>query len=328
MNNKFSDIDKVIITAWLFFGAGVGAFVAPLFRASLMLAGGIGLFAGATVAYVLFFEPWRRRYGLLFPYPTEEDDLAEDEDDETESDISEFIIKDSFEAEGVISEDDVVFNNSEVDETDASEFEDNSEVVAENEAKENDTDASELEEDIEFPDDESDEELEIDDIESEEYEDEDLSDGEDSELDESEEDKSLEEDDESEEQDSLAAFHGSRNQIHSSYNEDEEPQGFKAWITPVRLPITLAIAWFFISGYISSNHSEIIKTVSSYFPAWFFTILPILFLIGLSGLIGVLFRERDDSLEISSEENAAYLINLLKIFTGWGIGIYAILVNI
>lgn len=327
MNNKFSDIDKVIITAWLFFGAGVGAFVAPLFHASLMLAGGIGLFAGATVAYVLFFEPWRRRYGLLFPYPTEGDDLAEDEDedDETESDISEFI-RDSFEAEGLISEDDIVFNNGEVDEADASEVEVNSEVVAENEAEENDTDASELEEDIEFSDDESDEELEIDDIESEE--DEDLSDEEDSELDESEEDESLEEDDESEEQDSLAAFHGSRNQVHSSYNEDEEPQGFKSWITPVRLPITLAIAWFFIAGYISSNHSEIIKTVSSYFPAWFFTILPILFLIGLSGLIGVLFRERDDSLEISSEENAAYLINLLKIFTGWGIGIYAILVNI
>lgn len=329
MNNKFSDIDKVIITAWLFFGAGVGAFVAPLFKASLMLAGGIGLFAGATVAYILFFEPWRLRYGLLFPYPTEEDDLAENEDDETESDISEFI-KDSFESEGLISEDDIVFNNGKVDESDTKEAEDNSEIIAEDEAEENDIDSSEPEEDIKFSEDESDEELETDEIEDEEYENEDLPEEEDSELGESEEDESLEEDDELEEQDALPAFYGNRNQIHSSYDEyeSEEPQGFKAWTTPTRLPIILAIAWFFISGYISSNHSEIIKTVPHYSPVWFFTVLPILFLIGLSGLIGVLFRERDESLEISPKENAAYLINLLKIFTGWGIGVYAILVNL
>jgi hypothetical protein len=319
MNNKFSDIDKAIITAWLFFGAGVGAFVSPLFRLSFFMGGAIGLFLGAGVAYVLFFEPWRKGYGI-FSSPQETDDSSGNE--EEESDISEFI-RDSFEAEGIDTEAEVEFIPGEEDSEEEGELQDESELTDE-ETSEDET-SSDLQEDVEESGnefEEADEELEP----GEEYEMEDESLEEDSELDETEE----ESDEELDEQSTMPAFHTHRNQIHSSYDEydNNEPRGLKAWLTPTQLPITLAGIWFFTSTYISGNYPEITGTIPDYLPVWFFTILPIFFLIGLSGFIGLLFRESSETLEVSVAENATYMINLLKLFTGWGIGLYAILVNL
>jgi hypothetical protein len=310
MNNKFSDIDKAIITAWLFFGAGVGAFVSPLFRLSLFMGGAIGLFLGTSVAYVLFFEPWRKRYGI-FSSPQETDDSSENE--EEESDISEFI-RDSFEAEGIDAEAGVEFIPGDEDSDEEGELQDESELTDE------ETSEDEVSADLEVEVKESDQELEL---EDEEYGSEDES---------LEEDIEEEENDEEalEEQNMMPAFYARSNQIHSSYDEYEnnEPRGLKAWLTPTQLPITLAGVWFFISTYISGNYPEIIGTIPYYLPVWFFTLLPIFFLIGLSGFIGLLFRESNETLEMSVAENATYMINLLKLFIGWGVGLYAILVNL
>jgi len=311
MNNKFSDIDKAIITAWLFFGAGVGAFVSPLFRVSFFMGGVIGLFLGASVAYVLFFEPWRKRHGIFSSLQVK-DDSVEMEDER--SDISEFI-RDSFEAEEIDSDAEVEFTPAEGDPE-----EEDLQDEADEDDPEEDT-AIDLEEESEESDDEveeSDEELEL---EDEEYGSEDES---------LEEDPEEENDGEWEEQSMMPAFYARSDQIHSSYDEYQhsEPRGLRAWLTPTQLPITLAGVWFFTSAYIAGNYPEIIRTIAGGFPIWFFTILPIFFLIGLSGLIGILFRERDETLEISTQENAAYLLNLLKILIGWGAGVYALLVNV
>src|SRR5688572_27253535 len=107
MNNKFSDIDKAIITAWLFFGAGVGVLVAPLFHVSFWASGAMGLFAGAFVDYVLFFEPWR---GPQAPLSSAAEDEQQGSTDDEETDLSEFI-RDSFEAEDLVSQDEIEFKN-------------------------------------------------------------------------------------------------------------------------------------------------------------------------------------------------------------------------
>jgi hypothetical protein len=309
MNNKFSDIDKAIITAWLFFGAGVGAFVSPLFRLSFFMGGAIGLFLGASVAYVLFFEPWRKRYGI-FSSHQETDDSSENE--EGESDISEFI-RDSFEAEGIDAEAEVEFTPGEEDSDEEGELQDESELTDE-ETSEDEISAN-LEEEVE----ESDQELEL---EDQEY---------------GSEDESLEEDIEEEndeealeEQNMLPAFYARSNQIHSSYDEYErnESRGLKAWLIPTQLPITLGVLWFFLSLYFLNKYPGLPGGIEKYFPASLLIVLPSLFLLGLSGLIGILFREQDETLEVSTEANSAYLFNFLKMLVGWGVGLYAILVNL
>jgi hypothetical protein len=308
MNNKFSDIDKAIITAWLFFGAGVGLLVAPLFHVSFWVTGAIGLFAGAFVNYVLFFEPWR---GTQAPLSSATEDAQQASTDDEETDLSEFI-RDSFEAEDLVPQDEIEFKND-VEDTGLH-------------IDEGDADMTELEEDVEedetledIPDneindetDESDDEFDLIDVDEEALEEAGM------------------EGDDLEEQQALPATYRSENQIHSSYDryESNEPQDDKTWTKPTAVLMILAGIWFFISQYISDSDPEATKSMTGHFPSWFFTFLPILFLTGLSGLIGVLFRERDETLEMSAKENAAYLFNLLKVFTGWGVGLYAILINL
>jgi hypothetical protein len=308
MNNKFSDIDKAIITAWLFFGAGVGVLLAPLFHVSFWVTGAIGLFAGTFVNYVLFFEPWR---GTQAPLSSATEDEQQASTDDEETDLSEFI-RDSFEAEDLVPQDEIEFKND---------VEDDGLHI-----DEGDADMTELEEDVEedetldgVPDDEINDEIDESDDEF------DLIDVDEEALEEAE----MEEDD-LEEQQALPSFHRRENQIHSSYDryESNEPQDGKTWMKPTPLLMILAGIWFFISQYISDSYPVATRSITGYFPFWFFTFLPILFLTGLSGLIGILFRERDETLEMSSKEHAAHLFNLLKIFTGWGIGLYAILVNL
>jgi hypothetical protein len=317
MNNKFSDIDKAIITAWLFFGAGVGAFVSPLFRLSFFMGGAVGLFLGASVAYVLFFEPWRKRYGI-FSSPQEMDDSSENE--EKESDISEFI-RDSFEAEGIDAEAEVEFTPGEEDSDEEWELQDESELTDEETSE--DEISADLEEEVE----ESDQEPGL---EDEEYGSEDESLEEEPEFDQTEEDLEEDNDDELEEQSALPAFYARSNQIHSSYDEYErnEPRGLKAWLMPTQLPITLAVLWLFLSLYFLNKYPELPDGIEKYFPASLLIVLPSLFLLGLSGLIGILFREQDETLEVSTEANSVYLFNFLKMFVGWGVGLYAILVNL
>ncbi len=303
MNNKFSDIDKVIITAWLFFGAGVGVFVAPLFHVSFWVTGAIGLFAGVFVDYVLFFEPWRRKYGL-FAYSEQAD---EDPVEEEEPDLSEFI-RDSFEAEGIDPEADIEFKVSE-DDVESDPYEDNPAMEETEELIETDS-SGESEEEIE---DSKDEDDEFDVIE----------------VDEEALKESIEEDD-LEEQQALPAFYKSANQIHSSYDkyESNEPRDDEAWMKPTSLLMILSGIWFLLSGYISGSYPEVTKSITGNFPSWFFTVLPTFFLIGLSGLTGLLFRVGDETQEMSSKEHAAHLFNFVKIFAGWGIGLYAVLVNL
>ncbi len=304
MKNKFSDIDKVIMTAWLFFGTGVGVLVTPLFHVSFWVTGAIGLFAGVFVDYVLFFEPWR---GTQAQPSFSADDEQQASTDDEETDLSEFI-RDSFEAEDLVPQDKIEFKND---------VEDDGLPI-----DERDPDITELDEDIE--EDETLKDVQDDEVNDEIDESEDEFD-----VIEVDEEADIEEDD-LEEQQGLPAFYGNENQIHSSYDkyESNEPKEGKAWIKPTPVLLTLAAIWFLISRYISGNYPEAARSITGHFPTWFFTFLPIFFLIGLSGLIGILFRERDETLEMSSKENAAQLFNLVKIFTGWGIGLYAILVNL
>jgi hypothetical protein len=302
MKNKFSDIDKVIMTAWLFFGAGMGVLVAPLFHVSFWVTGTIGLFAGVFVDYVLFFEPWRRKYGL-FAYSEQTD---EDPVEEEEPDLSEFI-RDSFEAEGIDPEADIEFKVSE-DDVESDPYEDNG-IEETEELIETDF-SVESEEEIEDSEDEDDESDVID-------------------VDEEALKESVEED-ELEEQETIPALYESKNQMHSSYDKYESNglQESSTWMKPAPLLMILAGVWFLISGYISGNYPEVTRSITGHFPSWFFNILPIFFLIGLSGLIDLLFRVRDETLEMSSKEHAEHLFNFVKIFAGWGIGFYAILVNL
>lgn len=345
MNNKFSDIDKVIISAWLFFGAGVGAFISPLFKISPFLSGGFGLLVGAFVAYVLFFLPFRIKRGH-FSYSDDnqmEETIEEDEtstESDEDSDISEFI-KDSIEAEGLNLE---IGTSLNVDDTNSIPTENENLSVAnemlENHASDTNLGAEETEEindnlaeeniaEVEETEIELDENSELEISEDEEInENSELEINEDEEISEDSEAK-ISEEDELEEQDSIPAFYRNRYEVHTDYsNEDNQPKGFKAWVTPTQLPITLSILWFFISNSLLTNNPELKKLITKHFPLFFFTILPIFFLIGLSGLIGIMSRERDETLEISSKENAGYLINILKILIGWGVGVYAILINL
>jgi Ni/Co efflux regulator RcnB len=308
MNNKFSDIDKAIITAWLFFGAGVGVLVAPLFHVSFWASGAMGLFAGAFVDYILFFEPWRGTHAPLSSTDNDEQQAATDDE---EADLSEFI-RDSFEAEDLVPQDEIEFKNDvediglHIDEGDA-DMTALEEDVEEDETLDDVTD-DEINDEI----DESDDEFDLIDVDEEALE-----------------EAGMEEDD-LEEQQALPATYRSENQIHSSYDryESNEPHDGKTWMKPASLLMILAGIWFFISQYITDSYPAATRSITGNFPTWFFTFLPILFLTGLSGLIGILFRDRDETLEMSAKENAAYLFNLLKIFTGWGVGLYAILVNL
>jgi hypothetical protein len=67
------------------------------------------------------------------------------------------------------------------------------------------------------------------------------------------------------------------------------------------------------------------KLVTIYIPVSFFIFIPILFLIGLSGLFGILFVGKNIE-ELNSEENAGYVLNIIKIIASWGIGIYIVVI--
>lgn len=306
MNNRFSDIDKVIITTWLFLGAGVGVFAASIFHASYPVAGAIGFFAGALVDYLLFFKPRREENTSLISVDPQVNSMADEE-----TDIAEFI-RDSFEAGDIIPQDEIEFRyegNIGEENSEGIELEENPEIIVEGG---DETDSSpDHEESIE----ETNNEIEIKDATEEDME-----------L----EDENIDEEN-LEEQSPLPASRGYGSQIHSSsYDqyEGDKPRGTQPWLTPTQFPMALAFLWFFISQLTLDNSSELTKSISAYFPPFLFVIVPICFLIGLSGLIGLLFGKQNEDLEMSSKENAVYLINLLKLFAGWGVGIYVILVNL
>ena len=54
---------------------------------------------------------------------------------------------------------------------------------------------------------------------------------------------------------------------------------------------------------------------------------PVFFLLGLSGLLGILFKSSRENIEITPKERMDSMLNILKILVGWGVGIYIFLKN-
>jgi len=112
-------------------------------------------------------------------------------------------------------------------------------------------------------------------------------------------------------------------EIYSYSTIEDENQTTSWYLTPTGFPITLSILWFFIA-VVAMLFDQVKGFITPYIPISFFIFIPILFLIGLSGIFGVLFIGKDRK-ELSSEENAGYVLNIIKIVAAWGIGIYIVI---
>jgi hypothetical protein len=115
--------------------------------------------------------------------------------------------------------------------------------------------------------------------------------------------------------------------MYNEYDDQEKVTGLKAWFTPVQLPITLAVVWFVILGTIENFIPDARQLIPESISAFTFTILPILFLVGLSGLLGILFKQPNEGLEATPVESKS-TVNILKIVIGWGGGIYFLISNL
>lgn len=109
--------------------------------------------------------------------------------------------------------------------------------------------------------------------------------------------------------------------------ETEKVTGFKALFLPAQLPITLAEAWIVTAVIIQTFFPQIRDVISSFVSFSIFVMLPVFFLLGLSGLLGILFKSSRESIEITSKERMDSMLNILKILVGWGVGIYIFLKN-
>ena len=110
-------------------------------------------------------------------------------------------------------------------------------------------------------------------------------------------------------------------------NDEEENTGLKALFSPTQLPLTLSGLWFIITIIIYNFFPDIRQSIPKSISPANFTILPILFLVGLSGLLGILFKQPSESLETTPREKIAYILNIFKVLMGWG-GIYILIINL
>jgi hypothetical protein len=115
--------------------------------------------------------------------------------------------------------------------------------------------------------------------------------------------------------------------VYSESNDEEKSTGLRAWFTPVQLPITLAAVWFVILVTIENFIPDARQLIPESISAFAFTLLPILFLVGLSGLLGILLKRSGESLDTTPLESAS-IVNILKIVIGWGGGIYFLITKL
>jgi hypothetical protein len=111
------------------------------------------------------------------------------------------------------------------------------------------------------------------------------------------------------------------------YNEDEEKAtGLRRFFTAVNFPITLAVLWLIVLGTAENFIPNARQLIPKFVSPFAFTILPILFLVGLSGLVGILFKQSSENLESTLLESTSN-VNILKLVIGWGGGIYFLIMN-
>jgi hypothetical protein len=132
--------------------------------------------------------------------------------------------------------------------------------------------------------------------------------------------------------------YGSRNEkvennhqpvLYNGYDDSkEEKTGLRALISPVQLPITISIFWLFAILAIYKFIPEISRSFSKFISPSILVVLPVLFLFGLSGFLGILLKQPSESLETASREKASYILNVSKMFIGWGLSIYIFITNI
>jgi hypothetical protein len=115
--------------------------------------------------------------------------------------------------------------------------------------------------------------------------------------------------------------------IYNEYDDEEKLTGLKAWFTPVQLPITLAVVWFVVLSMIGNFIPGARQLIPESISTFAFTILPILFLVGLSGLLGILLKQSSESLDATPLETTS-IANILKIVIGLGGGIYFLITNL
>jgi hypothetical protein len=113
--------------------------------------------------------------------------------------------------------------------------------------------------------------------------------------------------------------------LYEEHANQEKATGLKSYFTPVQLPITLAILWFFVPAIMKEAVPDINERIPKPFSMGTITFLPILFLVGLNGLLGILLKPMSDNLETTPEEKRSYILNILKILICWGIDIYVLL---
>jgi hypothetical protein len=113
--------------------------------------------------------------------------------------------------------------------------------------------------------------------------------------------------------------------LYEEHASQEKVTGLKSYFTPVQLPITLAILWFFVPAIMKEAVPDINERIPKPFSMGTITFFPILFLVGLNGLLGILLKPMSDNLETTGEEKRSYILNILKILICWGIDIYVLL---
>lgn len=115
--------------------------------------------------------------------------------------------------------------------------------------------------------------------------------------------------------------------IYNFNDNEDENKGIKALFSPAQLPLVISGLWFIIAVIIYNFFPDIRQSIPKAISPLIFTVLPILFLVGLSGLLGILLKQPSENLETTPKEKMAYILNILKILAGWGAAIYVFIIN-